>query len=81
MYSQVDVEEDPPNPLVRSLSSWLLIEHHLVAKYDVTLLMFGCISLMAGLSLTIFTLVMGRKEEAEDTYDTVLLGPILIGKE
>ena len=43
--------------------------------------MIGCISMMSGLCLTIFTLVMSRREEEEqsmDMYNSIIWGPVLI---
>ena len=81
MYSNVDLEEEEGFSIAKSLSAFWLTEYHIVAPYDVTILMIGCISMMSGLCLTIFTLVMSRREEEEqnmDMYNSIIWGPVLI---
>ena len=81
MYGNANIEDEDEFSLLRSVRNYCLTDYHIVAPYDVTILMIGCISMMAGLCLTIFTLVMARREEQEEDmnlYNSIMWGPALI---
>ena len=83
MYGNANVEDyEEESPVLRSISVFWMTDRFIVAPYDVTILMIGCISMMGGLCLTIFTLVMGMREEGEEDinfYNSIMWGPALMG--